>query len=158
MRDRAEHDTSPATPAAASLPWTPALVSLMAGLLLSLFVVAMDTTVVGMALPTIGRELGDFSLYPWIFTGYLLTSTTTVPLWGRCADLLGRRRVLLAGLVIFVAASLLCGAAPTMPLLILFRALQGVGAGCLQPVIFTIVGDTFPTGQRARLQGLFSGV
>jgi EmrB/QacA subfamily drug resistance transporter len=158
MGERADHETSPATPAAASLPWTPALVSLMAGLLLSLFVVAMDTTIVGMALPTIGRELGDFSLYPWIFTGYLLTSTTTVPLWGRCADLLGRRRVLLAGLVIFVAASLLCGAAPTMPLLILFRALQGVGAGCLQPVIFTIVGDTFPTGQRARLQGFFSGV
>lgn len=165
MGEREEQEAQPAhaagspTPdAARSVPWTPSLVRLMAGLLLSLFVVAMDTTIVGLALPTIGRELGDFSLYPWIFTGYLLTSTTTVPLWGRTADLAGRRRVLLAGLAVFVGASLLCGAAPTMPLLILFRSLQGVGAGCLQPVIFTIVGDTFPTGQRARLQGFFSGV
>ena len=162
MGERDEREANqgwPGAPATApSLPWTPSLVSLMAGLLLSLFVVAMDTTIVGLALPTIGRELGDFSLYPWIFTGYLLTSTTTVPLWGRTADLAGRRKVLLAGLAVFVGASLLCGAAPTMPLLILFRALQGVGAGCLQPVIFTIVGDTFPTGQRARLQGFFSGV
>ncbi|MDR0357856.1 MAG: MFS transporter, partial [bacterium] len=91
MGDREEQEVQPALPdspaSVPSVPWTPSLVRLMAGLLLSLFVVAMDTTIVGLALPTIGRELGDFSLYPWIFTGYLLTSTTTVPLWGRTADL-----------------------------------------------------------------------
>src|SRR5947209_7550114 len=99
----------------------------MAGLMLSAFVAAMDSTVVGTALPTIARDLGSFSLYPWIFSGYLLTSTTTVPIWGRLADLHGRKPVLLTGMGIFVGASVLCGASPNMLALILFRALQGVG-------------------------------
>jgi EmrB/QacA subfamily drug resistance transporter len=141
-----------------SLPWTPQLLRIMAGLLLAQFVAALDSTVVGTALPTIARELGDFSLYPWIFTGYLLTSTTSVPIWGRLADIYGRRGVLLVGLAVFVGASLLCGAAPSMLTLILARTLQGIGAGCLLPVMLTIVGDIFPVAQRARLQGLFSSV
>ncbi len=141
-----------------SLPWTPQLLRIMAGLMLAAFVAAMDSTVVGTALPTIARELGSFSLYPWIFSGYLLTSTTTVPIWGRLADLHGRKPVLLAGMAIFVGASVLCGASPNMLALILFRSLQGVGAGCLLPVTLTIVGDVFPVAQRARLQGFFSSV
>jgi EmrB/QacA subfamily drug resistance transporter len=141
-----------------SLPWTPQLVRIMAGLLLAQFVAALDSTIVGTALPTIARELGDFSLYPWIFSGYLLTSTTTVPIWGRLADVYGRRSVLLAGVAIFVGASLLCGLAPNMLALIIARTLQGIGAGCLLPVMLTIVGDIFPVAQRARLQGLFSSV
>ncbi len=141
-----------------ALTWTPPLYRLMAGLMLSIFVAAMDATVVATALPTIARELDNFSLYPWVFTGYLLTSTTTVPLWGRAADIAGRRRIVLTGLAIFVASSVLCGLAPSMLLMILFRSLQGVGAGCLQPVVFTIVGDIFPVAQRARLQGFFSGM
>ncbi|MBO0708444.1 MAG: MFS transporter, partial [Candidatus Dormibacteraeota bacterium] len=140
------------------LPWTPALVLLMAGLMLSLLVAAMDSTVVGTALPTIVRGLGGFSLYSWVFTGYLLTSTTSVPIWGRLADIVGRRTILLCGLALFVGGSVLCGLAPSMPFLIAFRLLQGVGAGCVQPVVFTIVGDTFPIAQRARLQGFFSAV
>jgi EmrB/QacA subfamily drug resistance transporter len=130
----------------------------MAGLMLAIFVAAMDSTVVGTALPTVAHQLGDFSLYPWVFSGYLLTATTTVPIWGRLADLFGRRRVLLAGLGIFVVASVLCGLSPSMPALIVFRTLQGVGAGCLQPLIFTIVSDLFPVAQRARLQGFFSAM
>jgi EmrB/QacA subfamily drug resistance transporter len=130
----------------------------MAGLMLSMFVAAMDSTVVGTALPTIARELNGFSLYSWVFTGYLLTGTTSVPIWGRLADLYGRKPVLLTGLAIFVLASVLCGASTSMVALILFRTLQGVGAGCLQPVTITVVGDIFPTAQRARLQGLFSGM
>lgn len=141
-----------------SLPWTPQLVRVMAGLMLAIFVAAMDTTAVGTALPTIAHELGQFSLYPWIFTGYLLTSTTSVPLWGRLADRHGRRPVLLAGIALFVAASVLCGVSPGMGWLIVFRTLQGIGAGCLQPLVFTVIGDIFPLGQRARLQGLFSGM
>ena len=140
------------------LPWTPALLRVMAGLMLSLFVAAMDSTVVGTALPTIARELGEFQLYPWVFSGYLITATTTVPIWGRLADRYGRRIVLLTGVAIFVAASMLCAASPGMAALIAFRTLQGVGAGCIQPVVFTLVGDIFPLPQRARLQGLFSSM
>jgi EmrB/QacA subfamily drug resistance transporter len=138
--------------------WTPQLVRVMAGLMLSLFVAAMDATVVGTALPTIARELGSFELYPWIVAGYLITATTTVPIWGRLADLRGRRPVLLAGILIFIVASALCAASPGMGWLIAFRTLQGIGAGCIQPIVFTVVGDIFPLRQRARLQGFFSSM
>jgi EmrB/QacA subfamily drug resistance transporter len=140
------------------VPWTPPLVRVMAGLMLSLFVAAMDATVVGTALPSIARELGSFELYPWIVAGYLITATTTVPIWGRLADIRGRRPVLLAGIAVFIVASGLCAASPSMPWLIAFRTLQGVGAGCMQPLIFTVVGDIFPLPQRARLQGFFSSM
>src|SRR5690242_13501748 len=130
----------------------------MAGLMVSLFIAAMDSTVVGTALPTIARELGSFELYPWIVAGYLITATTTVPLWGRLADIRGRKSVLLAGIAIFVAASGLCAASPNMWWLIAFRTLQGIGAGCIQPLVFTVVGDIFPLAQRARLQGFFSAM
>lgn len=130
----------------------------MAGLMLSLFVAAMDSTVVGTALPTIARDLGSFQLYPWVVAGYLITATTTVPIWGRLADMRGRRRILLSGVVVFVVASALCAASPSMGWLIAFRTLQGIGAGCIQPVVFTIVGDIFPLAQRARLQGFFSSM
>jgi EmrB/QacA subfamily drug resistance transporter len=126
--------------------------------MLALLVAAMDSTVVGTALPTIGGELGNFSLYPWVFSGYLLTATTTVPLWGRLADVYGRKRVLMVGMAIFIGGSVLCGSAPGMLALVLFRGLQGVGAGCLIPVTLTVVGDLFPTAQRARVQGLFGGM
>jgi EmrB/QacA subfamily drug resistance transporter len=140
------------------VPWTPQLYRVMAGLLVSLFVAAMDATVVGTALPTIARDLGSFELYPWIVAGYLITATTTVPLWGRLADLHGRRRVLLVGIVIFIIASALCATSPSMVWLIAFRTLQGIGAGCIQPVVFTILGDIFPLKQRAPLSGLFSSM
>jgi EmrB/QacA subfamily drug resistance transporter len=130
----------------------------MAGLMVSLFVAAMDATVVGTALPTIARDLGSFQLYPWIVAGYLITATTTVPLWGRLADLRGRRRVLLVGIVVFIVASALCATSPSMVWLIAFRTLQGVGAGCIQPLVFTILGDIFPLKQRAPLTGLFSSM
>ncbi len=138
--------------------WTPDLVRIMAGLMLSLFVAAMDSTVVGTALPTIAHELGSFQLYPWIVAGYLITATTTVPIWGRLADSHGRRVMLLAGVFTFIVASALCAASPSMAWLIAFRTLQGIGAGCIQPLVFTVVGDIFPLPQRARLQGFFSSM
>jgi EmrB/QacA subfamily drug resistance transporter len=149
---------APAGASPTSIPWTPERARWTVGLMLAMLVAAMDSTIVGTALPTIGGELGNFSLYPWVFSGYLLTATTTVPLWGRLADLYGRKLVLFAGLGIFVSASVLCGAAHSMLALVLFRALQGLGAGCLQPVALTVVGDLFPLQQRARIQGLFSGM
>ena len=143
---------------AAGVTWTGHTIRLTAGLMVAIFVAAMDASVVATAVPTIAGQLGHFDLYPWLISGYLLTSTTTVPLWGRLADIHGRRRVLLAGLAWFVAASLLCGWAPDMAWLVAFRALQGVGAGCLLPVALTMVGDLFTIEQRARIQGVFSSV
>src|SRR5487761_540687 len=140
------------------VPWTPQLYRVMAGLMVSLFVAAMDSTVVGTALPTIARDLGSFQLYPRIVAGYLITATTTVPLWGRLADLHVRRRVLLVGIVVFVVASALCATSSSMIWLIAFRTLQGIGAGCIQPIVFTILGDIFPLKQRAPLSGLFSSM
>jgi EmrB/QacA subfamily drug resistance transporter len=140
------------------VPWTPQLVRLLAGLMLSLFLAAMDSTVVGTALPTIARELGSFQLYPWIVAGYLITSTTTVPIWGRLSDIRGRRALLLGGVLVFIVTSALCAASPNMVALIIFRTLQGVGAGCLQTLVFTVVSDVFPFQQRARLQGFFGSM
>src|SRR5262249_50222181 len=139
------------TRATAQVAWTPRRVRTTAGLMVAIFVSAMDASVVATAVPTIAGELGQFALYPWLISGYLLTRTTTVPLWGRLADIHGRRRELLAGIAWFVLASLLCGAAPNMAWLVAFRALQGVGAGCILPVALTTVGDLFTIEQRARI-------
>jgi EmrB/QacA subfamily drug resistance transporter len=144
--------------AASTVLWTAGRVRVTAGLLLAVFVSAMDASVVSTAVPTIAGDLGHFSLYPWLIAGYLLTSTTTVPLWGRLADIHGRRRILLAGLGWFLVASVLCALAPDMAWLVAFRALQGVGAGCVLPVALTAIGDLFTLEQRARIQGVFSSV
>jgi EmrB/QacA subfamily drug resistance transporter len=126
--------------------------------MIAMFVAAVDSTIVGTALPTIGRELGDFALFPLVFSGFLLTSTTTVSIWGRLADLYGRKPILMVGLAIFVGSSMLCGLSGGMLGLVVFRALQGVGAGCVLPVTLTFIGDLFPLQQRARMAGLFSAM
>ncbi|HKF78139.1 MAG TPA: MDR family MFS transporter [Candidatus Dormibacteraeota bacterium] len=151
--------TSPGSAAETdAVAWTSRRVRVTLGLMLAMFVAAVDSSVVSTAIPTIAGQLGHFALYPWLIAGYLLTSTTTVPLWGRLADVHGRRRVLLAGMAWFLAASLLCASAPDMVWLVVFRTLQGIGAGCVLPVALTTVGDLFTLRQRARLQGLFSSV
>ncbi|MEA2520041.1 MAG: hypothetical protein QOF49_2121, partial [Chloroflexota bacterium] len=129
-----------------------------AGIMAAIAVAALDSTVVGTAMPTIIGQLGGLSQYAWVFTAYLVTSTTTVPLFSRLADIHGRKPVFLAGLALFVIGSALCGTATSMPSLIAFRALQGVGAGAVLPISFTIAGDIFSSRQRARMQGVFSGV
>lgn len=133
-------------------------IAIVSGVLAATFLAALDATVVGTAMPTIVGQLGGLALYPWVFSAYLLTSTTTIPLYGRLADLYGRKRVLLVAMGLFLAGSLLCGLAQSMPQLVLFRALQGLGAGGILPVTLTILGDLFPIEQRARLQGLTSAV
>jgi EmrB/QacA subfamily drug resistance transporter len=127
-------------------------------LLLGLFLAAMEMTVVSTAMPTVVAELGGFSLYAWAFAAYMLATTVTVPIWGKLADLRGRRPVLLAGLALFLAGSFACGHAGSMGALIAWRAVQGLGAGALQPVTFTIVGDLFDVHERGRMQGLFGAV
>ena len=133
-------------------------VAIVSGVLAATFLAALDVTIVGTAMPTIVGELRGFSLYPWVVTAYLLTSTTTIPLYGRLADLYGRKRVLLAAIALFLTGSALCGLAQSMLQLVLFRAVQGLGAGGIIPVTLTILGDLFPLEQRARLQGLTSAV
>ncbi len=129
-----------------------------AGILTSLSLAALDSSVVGTAMPTIIGQLGGLSEYSWVFSGYLLASTTTVPLFSKLADMYGRRPIFLFGLIVFVAASLACGFSTSMLMLIVLRTIQGLGAGALQPVAFTIVGDIYTPAQRAKVQGLFSAV
>ena len=129
-----------------------------AGVLTALSVAALDFSVVGTAMPTIIGQLGGLADYAWVFTGYMLASTTTVPVFSKLADMYGRKPIFLFGLITFVFASVLCGLSNSMTALIAFRTLQGLGAGALQPIAFTIVGDIYTPSQRARIQGLFSAV
>ena len=126
--------------------------------MLAMSIAALDGTVVSTAMPTIVGKLGGLSMFSWVFSIYLLTSTVPVPLYGKLADLYGRKPVLLFGCSLFLVGSVLCGLAGSMEQLIFFRAIQGLGAGAILPVVITVVGDNFPMEQRARVQGFFSGV
>lgn len=137
---------------------TPEQFVIAAGVMSALAVAALDGTVVSTAMPTIIGNLGGLSEYAWVFAAYLLASTVTVPLYSRMADMYGRKPIFMAGIALFVGGSMLCGFANSMALLILFRTIQGLGAGAVQPIAFTIAGDVFESEQRARIQGLFSGV
>jgi EmrB/QacA subfamily drug resistance transporter len=129
-----------------------------AGVMAGIAVAALDSTVVGTAMPTIIGQLGGIQTYGWVFAAYLLTATTTVPVFATLADSHGRKPIFLVGLALFVGGSALCGLSQSMLQLIVFRAIQGLGAGAVQPIAFTIVGDIFEPRQRARMQGLFSSV
>ena len=128
------------------------------GVMLSIFLAAMESTVVSTAMPRVVASLGGLEIYSWVFSGFLLTSTVTMPLWGRLSDLLGRRRVFLGGLTIFLAGSALSGLAQDMTQLIVFRMLQGLGAGSLMTIGMTIIGELFALERRAKMQGYISGV
>jgi EmrB/QacA subfamily drug resistance transporter len=127
-------------------------------LLFGLFLAAMEMTVVATAMPTAVGDLGGLHLYAWAFAAYMLTATVSVPIHGKLADLHGRKPVMLAGLALFLAGSAACGQARSMEALIAFRALQGLGAGAVQPMALTIVGDLFDVRERARWQGVFGAV
>lgn len=131
---------------------------IVAGIMLSLFMASMEGTVIATAMPTIVTQLGGLSIYSWVFSAYMLTSTTTVPVYGKLSDLYGRRNVYAFSMLLFLLGSILCGMAQSMEQLIFFRALQGLGAGGVLPLVFIIIGDLFTSEQRARMQGLFSGV
>lgn len=126
--------------------------------MLGTFLAALDVTIVGTAMPTIIGRLGGMSLFPWIFSAYLLTSAVTTPVYGKLADLFGRRLVYAWGAGIFLSGSALCGLSENMVQLIIFRAVQGLGAGAVLPVTVTIIGDIFTPEERGRMQGLFSSV
>lgn len=126
--------------------------------MLAMFVSAVEATIVTTAMPTIASELGGFSRYSWVFSSYLLTSTVTVLIYGKLADLFGRKPILFIGLTIFLIGSILCGLATSMEQLILFRLLQGIGAGAVMPVATTIIGDIYTAEERAKIQGYLSSV
>ncbi len=129
-----------------------------AGVMAGIAVAALDSTVVGTAMPTIIGQLGGIAEYGWVFAAYLLTATTTVPVFSTLADVHGRKPIFMIGLALFIGGSMLCGIATSMLQLIIFRAIQGLGAGAVTPIAFTIVGDIFDARQRARMQGFFSSV
>lgn len=129
----------------------------MLGLSSVVMMVAIDQTVVGTALPSIVADLQRFDLYEWVATAYLLTSVITVPVFGRLGDWLGRKPLIVVAIVLFTCASALCGAASAMPMLIMFRALQGIGGGMLVGTCFASIPDLFPDPvRRLRWQVLFS--
>lgn len=128
------------------------------GLTLALFLAALETTVVSTAMPTVVADLGGIAHYAWVFSAYMLATTITVPITGRLADIYGRKPVIMTSLGLFLIGSALSGQARSMEMLIAFRALQGIGAGGVQPVTITIVGDLFDIDERGRMQGVFGGV
>lgn len=128
------------------------------GIMTGMFLGALEATVVGTAMPTVVARLGGIEIYSWVFSIYLLTSTVTMPVWGKLSDLYGRRRFYLLGVGLFLLGSALCGQSGSMKELIGFRAIQGLGAGALLPLGMTIIGDVYSLAERAKMQGLFSGV
>jgi EmrB/QacA subfamily drug resistance transporter len=125
------------------------------GLVFALAMAALEATVVATAMPTVTGDLGGIEYYSWVTNAYLVTSAITVPIFGKLADLFGRKPVLLFGIAVFLIGSIASGAAQSMPLLIVFRALQGLGAGAMQPMPLVILGDIFDMEERAKAQGAF---
>jgi MFS family permease len=130
----------------------------LAAIMLSSGLVALDSTIIATAVPSVVHDLGGFSQFPWLFSVYLLTQAVTVPLYGKFADSLGRKPVLFFGIAVFLLGSVLCGAAWSMPALIAARAVQGIGAGAVQPISMTMVGDLYTVEERARVQGYVASV
>jgi EmrB/QacA subfamily drug resistance transporter len=126
--------------------------------MLSMSLVAIDSTILATAVPAVVSDLGGFSQFPWLFSVYLLTQAVTVPIYAKLADLYGRKPVMLVGIGIFVVGSLLCGLAWGMTSLIVFRAVQGIGAGAVQPIGQTIIGDIYTVEERAKVQGYLASV
>jgi EmrB/QacA subfamily drug resistance transporter len=129
-----------------------------AALLVAMMVTAVEQLVVSPAMPTIIAQLKGFEIYPWVISAFLLAATVSTPIYGKLADLFGRKRVLLFGLVLFSIGSVLSGAAQSMVQLIAMRTVQGLGAGAVGPIVLTMLGDLFTLEERARVQSLFSAV
>jgi EmrB/QacA subfamily drug resistance transporter len=130
----------------------------VASIMLANFMVAIEATIVATAMPHIVGDLGGFTYYSWVFSAFLLTQSATTVIYGKLADVFGRKPVLVGGIVLFLIGSLLCGLANSMTALIACRLLQGMGAGAIQPVTMTIVGDLYTLEERAKVQGVMSSV
>ena len=152
------HSTEPQTITRAAVglrsPRGPILLSVM----LSVGLIAIDATILATAVPSIVNDLGGFAQFPWLFSVYLLAQAISVPIFAKFTDLIGRKPIMLVGIGLFVLGSILCGIAWSMPALIAFRALQGLGAGAVQPTAMTIIGDIYSVAERARVQGYVASV
>ena len=132
--------------------------AILGAILLTMFLASLDQTVVGTALPRIVTDLNGASLYAWVVSSYLLASTVTVPIYGKFSDVFGRKVMLIIGVCLFLAGSWLSGASQNMAQLVAFRAVQGLGAGALFPIVMAIIGDLYSPRERGRFQGLFGAV
>jgi EmrB/QacA subfamily drug resistance transporter len=134
------------------------VLTIYAGLMVTLLLAALDQTIVATALPRIVSDLGGITQYSWVFTAYMLTSTVAVPVYGRLGDVHGRRPLMLIAVAVFLVGSALCGAAQNMTELVLFRGIQGIGAGGLFPLSLAVIGGIVPPRDRGRWQGLIGAV
>ncbi|WP_223700412.1 MDR family MFS transporter [Sutcliffiella deserti] len=130
----------------------------LAAIMLAMFMAAVEATIVSTAMPAIAADLGGFSLYSWVFSSYLLMNAVTVLIYGKLSDLFGRKPILTFGIVVFLIGSILCGMAQSIEMLIVFRFIQGFGAGAVMPIASTIVGDMYTKEERAKIQGYLSSV
>jgi EmrB/QacA subfamily drug resistance transporter len=130
----------------------------MASVVMAMLVASMDTTIINTTMPIIAKELGGFELYAWSFASYMVVSTVVAPVAGRISDLYGRKTIFSAGILIFMLGSLLCGFANSMIQLILYRAVQGIGAGVMMPFPSIISGDLYPPEKRGKVQAFFTGM
>ncbi|MFD2444873.1 MFS transporter [Bacillus sp. CGMCC 1.16607] len=132
--------------------------SVMISIVLAMLVASIDTTIMNTTMPIIAKELGRFDLYAWSFASYMIASTILSPVAGRLSDLFGRKKVFAFGIILFLIGSLLCGLSANMIQLVIFRALQGIGAGFMMPFPAIIAGDLFPVEKRGKIQALFTGM
>ena len=131
---------------------------ILVALMLAMMLAAMDTTIVSTAIPQIVGDLGGFALFTWMFSIYLLAQTVTIPIYGKLADLFGRKPILIVGALIFLIGSAASALAWDMTSLIVFRGLQGLGAGSIMATVNTLAGDLYSIRERARVQGWLSSV
>lgn len=131
---------------------------ILAAIVLAMFMAAIEATIIATALPSIIGDLGGFALLSWVFSAYLLMQAVTIPVYGKLADLFGRKPVFIFGIVVFMIGSILCGLAQSIQMLILFRLIQGLGAGAVMPIATTIVGDIYSLEERAKIQGYLASV
>src|ERR1700728_1200435 len=149
-------DAPPIVPRAALTPGE--VSTILMSLMLTMFLAALDQTIVATALPTIGRQFQDVSNLSWVITAYLLASTAVAPVFGTLSDIYGRRAMIITALSLFIAGSVLCALAPNMTVLILARGLQGLGGGGIMPIVQTVISDVVSPRERGQYQAYFSGV
>ena len=155
MSNGPDQSQNPAGPAVAKYP---AFLTVFPSIMLPMFLAVVDQTIIATALPAIAASTGQFERASWIVVSYLIASTVAAPIYGRLGDSFGRRRVMFAALAVFMAASLLCAASPTIELLTLARLLQGLGGGGLMTLSQALVGEAIPPRERARYQGYLAAV
>lgn len=128
------------------------------GLLIGLFMAALDQTIVSTAMPTVIEQLSGLELFIWVYSAYLIAMVVATPIFGKLSDMYGRKRFFLLGLTLFVVGSMLCGTSQNMEQLIIYRAIQGLGGGAIMPIVFTIIFDLFPPEKRGKMTGMFGAV